>query len=94
MNPIFKYNGNTKCSTKDLTGGHNRNNFSLLNAYLDKKEHIQLLNIFKDHHIVAKSSPTAVDYDERLLSNDLCYLVTYSAKYKTELNIFICINVS
>lgn len=90
MNPKFKYNSNTKYSTKDLTGEYNRNNFSLLNAYLDKKGtylKIQLLNIFK-------SSPTAVDYDERLLSNDLCYLVTYSAKYKTELNIFICINVS
>ena len=33
MNTIFKYNGNTKYSTKDLKGGHNTNHFSLLYVY-------------------------------------------------------------
>ena len=62
MDPIIKYNANVKYSTKYLTGGYDRNNFSLLDVYLHKKGpyvKIQLLNIFKDHHIVAKSSPTA-----------------------------------
>ena len=56
MNSIFKYNVNAKYSTKDLRGGHNSNNFLLLYVYLDEK--IQLPNIFKDHLIVAKASPT------------------------------------
>ena len=67
MNAIFKYNANAKYSTKDLRGGHNRNNFSLLGVYLDEKGpsvKIQLPNIFKDHHTVAKPSTTTVDYDE------------------------------
>ena len=49
-----------------LRGGHNSNNFSLLDVYLDKKGpsvKIQLPNVFKDHHIVAQTSPTAVGYD-------------------------------
>ena len=74
MNPTFKYNSNEKYSMKDLKGGHNTNNFSLLNVYLNEKEpsgKIQLLNIFNDHHIVAKSSPIAVGYDESPLSNAL-----------------------
>ena len=65
MNTIFKYNVNAKYSTKDLKGGYNSNNFSLLNVYLDEKGpsvKIQLPNIFKDHHIVAKPKPkTASD---------------------------------
>ena len=71
MNTIFKYNANAKYSTKDLRGGHNSNNFSLLDVYLDEKGSsvkIQLLNIFKDHHIVAKPSTITVGYDEWLLS--------------------------
>lgn len=43
------------------------NNFSLLDLYLTNKAlsvKIRLLNIFKDHHIVAKLSAIAVDYDE------------------------------
>ena len=58
---LFKY------LAKDLRGGHNSNNFSLLGVYLDKKGPFvksQLPNIFKDHHIVAKPSPTTVGYDE------------------------------
>ena len=35
MSVIFKYNANPKYSTKDLKGGYNSNNFSLLDVYLD-----------------------------------------------------------
>ena len=58
---VFNYNANAKYSTKDLKVGYNNNNFSLLDVYLDKKGtsiKIQLLNIFRDHHIVAKPKPT------------------------------------
>ena len=34
MNPIFKYNSNAKYSTKHLKGGHNTDDFSLLDVYL------------------------------------------------------------
>ena len=67
MNTIFKYNANAKYSTKDLKGGHNSNNFSLLGVYLDEKGpsvKIQWPNIFKGHHIVIKLSSTTVGYDE------------------------------
>ena len=71
MNTVFKYNVSAKYSTKDLRGGHNSNNFLLLDTYLDEKGpsvKVQLLNIFKNHHIVAKPSPTTVGYDEWPLS--------------------------
>ena len=58
---VFNYNANAKYSTKDLKVGYNSNNFSLLDVYLDEKGtsiKIQLLNIFRDHHIVAKPKPT------------------------------------
>ena len=74
MNPIFKYNSNATYSTKDLKGEHNRDDFTFLDVCLDEKGpsvKIQLLNIFKDHHIVAKSSPIVVGYDEWSLSNAL-----------------------
>ena len=61
MNTIFKYNSDAKYSAKDLKGGYNSNNFSLLDVYLDEKGpsvKIQLPNIFKDHHIVAQPRPT------------------------------------
>ena len=64
---IFKYNANAKHSTKDLRGWNNSNYISLLDIYLDEKGpsvKIQLPNIFKDHHIVAKPSLTTVGYDE------------------------------
>ena len=67
MKTIFKYNANAKYLTKDLKGGYNSNDFSLLNICLDEKGpsvKIQLLNIFKDHHIVTKLSPATVGYDE------------------------------
>ena len=67
MNTMFKYNANTKYSNKDSRGGHNSNNFSLLDVFLDDKGppvKIQLPNIFKDHHIVTKPSSTTVGYDE------------------------------
>ena len=69
---IFKYNTNAMYSTKDLKCGHNNINFSSLHIYLDEKGpsvKIQLLNIFKDHPIVAQTSATAVGYDEWTLSN-------------------------
>ena len=62
VNTIFRYNANAKYSTKDVKGGYNSNNFSLLDVYLDEKRtsvKVQLPNIFKDHHIVAKPKPTA-----------------------------------
>ena len=61
MDTIFKYNANEKYLTKDLKVGYNSNNFSLLDVYLDEKGpsiKIQLPNIRKDHHIVAKPRPT------------------------------------
>ena len=90
MNTIFKYNASAKYSTKDLKGGFNSNNFSLLDVYLDEKQpsvKIQLPNIFKDHHIVAKPSLTTVGYDEWLLSIAL-WTKFYNShgKYKPELN--------
>ena len=71
MNTIFKYNANVKYSTKDLKGGYNSNNFSLLDVYLDEKGtlvKLQLPSIFKDHHIVAQPTPTTVGYGEWPLS--------------------------
>ena len=90
MNTIFKYNASAKYSTKDLKGRYNINNFSLLGVYLDEKGpsvKIQLSNIFKDHHIVAKPSPTTVGYDKRPLSFPLWRRFYNShGKYKPELN--------
>ena len=71
MNTIFQNNANAKYSTKNLKGGYNSNNFSLLDVYLDEKEtlvKIQLPTIFKDHHIVAQPTPKMVGYDEWALS--------------------------
>ena len=67
MNTIFKYNANAKYSNKDLKGGHNNIIFSLRDIYLNEKGlsmKIQLLNIFKDHHIVAQTGITAVGYND------------------------------
>ena len=87
MDTIFKYNGNAKYSVKDLRGGHNSNNFSLLDAYLHEPSvKIQLLNVFKDHHIIAQPSPTAVGYNKWPLS--LAVWRTFynsDCKYKPEL---------
>ena len=90
MNTIFSYNINAKYSAKDLKGGHNNINFSFLDIYLDEKGpsmKIQLSNIFKDHHIVAKLSTTSVGYDEWPLS-DALWMKCYNShgKYKPELN--------
>ena len=65
----------TKYSTRDLTGGHTGNNFSVLDVKLNEKEpsvEIQLLNIFKDYRIVADSGPAAPGYERWSLSNPLC----------------------
>ena len=40
MNTIFKYNTNAKYSTKDLKGGYNSNNFSLLEYILGWERNI------------------------------------------------------
>ena len=89
MNTIFKYNANAKYSTKDLKGGHNSINFSSLDICLDEKGpsvEIQLLNIFKDHHIVAQTS-VKNPHDEWPLSNYLWMKFFNShGKYKPELN--------
>ena len=88
MNTIISYNANAKYSTKDLKGGYNNINFSLLNMYLDEKGpsvKIQLLNIFKDHHIVAQLSTTSKGYDKWPLSN-ACWMKFIHGKYKPELN--------
>ena len=50
-----------------MKGGYTGNVFLVLDVYLNEKEpsaKIQLLNIFKDYHDVAKLSVTIVDYDE------------------------------
>ena len=90
MNIIFSYNANVKYSTKDLKGRHNNINFSLLDIYLHEKGpsvKIQLSNIFKDHHIVAKPSTTSVGCDEWPLSRVLWNKFYNSyGKYKPELN--------
>ena len=89
MNTIFKYNTNAKHSTKDLRGNYNSNSFSLLNIYLDEKGpsvNIQLPNMFKDHHIVAKPRPITAG-DEWPLSLAL-WRTFYNSHgiYKPELN--------
>ena len=91
MNTIFKYNANAKYSSKDLKGEHNSINFSLLDIYLDEKGpsvKIQLLNIFKDHHIVAQTNTTVVGYEKWPLSNAF-WMKFYNShgKYKPELNV-------
>ena len=83
------YNVNAKYTTKDLKGGYNSSNFSLLDVYLDEKKtsvKIQLSNIFKDHHIVAQPKPTTAG-DEWLSSLGL-WIKFYNShgKYKPELN--------
>ena len=90
MNRIFSYNANAEYSTKDLKCSHNNINFSLLDIYLNEKGRsvkIQLSNIFKDHHIVAKPNITSVCYDEWPLSNTI-WMKFYDShgKYKPELN--------
>ena len=47
---MIKHNGNAKYWTKDLKGEYTGSNFSVLDIHL---------NIFSDHHIIAKSGPTA-----------------------------------
>ena len=89
MNAIVKHNVNAKYSTKDLKGVYNSNNFLLLNINLDEKGpsvKIQLPNIFKDHHIIAKPKPTTA-VDEWPLSLALWRKFYNShGKYKSELN--------
>ena len=89
MNTIFKYNDNAKFSTNDLKGGYKSNNFSLFDVYLNEEGpsvKIQLRNIFKDHHIVAKPKAKTAG-DEWPLSLALSKKFYNShGKYKAELN--------
>ena len=84
MNTICKYNTNAKY--------YNSNNFSLLDVYLDEKKtsvKIQLPNIFRDHHIVAKPKPTTAG-DEWPLSLALWRkLYSSPGKYNPELNEYL-----
>ena len=67
MNLIFKYNGNAKYSANDLNFVYTGNNFLALDVYLNEKwpsVKIRLLNIFKDHHVAAKSCPATIGYDK------------------------------
>ena len=62
----------------------------MLDVYLNEKGpsvKIQLLNIFKDHHIVPQPRPTSVGYDEWALSNTR-WMKLYNShgKYRLELN--------
>ena len=88
MKTIFSYNANAGYSTKGGKDGYN-NDFPLLNVYLDEKGtlvKIQLPNIFKDYHIIAKPKP-AIAGDEWPLSLALsrkCY--NSHGKYKPELS--------
>ena len=74
MNPILKYDGYAKHSTRDLKNGYNDKDFSLLDAYLNEKglpSEIQLPNIFKDHNIIGWIGSTVICYDKWSLSNAL-----------------------
>ena len=78
---ISKCNVNAKYCTKDLKGGYNSNNFSLLDVYLDEKGtsvKIQLPNIFIDHHIVAQPTPTTAGYNEWPL-----FFILWEKKYNS-----------
>ena len=89
MNPIFKYNYNTKYSTKDLKGGYKSKKFLVLDIYLKKERpvKIQFLNFFKDHQIMAKSGLTTVGYDEQPLLNALqTKFYNDHEQYKPKLN--------
>ena len=90
MNRTFKYHSNVRYLTKDLKGRSNSNDFSLLDVYVNEKRpsiKIQLLNIFKDHLIETKLSPSVKYYDECPLSNTL-WMKFYNShgRYKPELN--------
>ena len=89
MNTIFKYNANAKYSTKDLKGIYNSSNFSLLGVYLDEKRtsvKIQLPNIFRDHHIIAKPKPTTAGQEWPLRLALWRKLYNSHGKYKPQLN--------
>ena len=72
-----------------MEGGYTDNNFLVLDVYLNEKGpslKIQWLNISKDHHIVAYSRPTAIDYVRWTLS-DALWTKFYRGhgKYKSKL---------
>ena len=70
MSPILKYNKNAKYSTRDLLI------WTYWQRFLSIWRICRLLKFnclifFKDYHILAKLGPTAVVYDECLLTNTL-----------------------
>ena len=74
---------------KDLKGVYNSNNFSLLDVYLDEKGpsvKIQLPNIFKDHHIVAKPKHTTTGDGWPLSLAFWKKFYNSHGKYRPELN--------
>ena len=74
MKTIFSYNPNANYLLKDLKGENNNINISLLDIYPDEKGpsvKIQLLNIFKHHHIVGKPGTKSEDFHEWPLYNAL-----------------------
>ena len=87
---IFKYNSKGKYSTKDLKSNYAGDGFLALDLHLNEKGasvKIQLLNIFKDYHIVEWKSPTAIGYDRWSLSNALWEkFYKGHGKYKPELS--------
>ena len=90
--PDIQYNGNVKYSFKNLKDGYTGNNFLELDVYLNEKKSsakIQLLNIFKDNHILPYSGPATVDYDEWEISDVLWKNFYYgNDKYMPELKEF------
>ena len=68
--PDIQYNGNVKYSFKNLKDGHTGNDFLELDVYLNEKKSsakIQLLNIFKDNHILPYLGPATVMMNGRYL---------------------------
>ena len=73
-----------------MKGGYTGNNILVLDVYLNENGpsiKTQLLDIFKDHRIVAYSGPRLISHDKWLLSNAL-WTKFYNdhGKCKTELS--------
>ena len=63
MKSRFKYSNNTEDSIKNLKGGYTDDDFRVSDVYMIEKGlfvKTQLLDIFKDHHIVVWASPTTI----------------------------------
>ena len=63
MKSRFKYSNNTEDSIKNLKRGYTDDDFRVSDVYMIEKGlfvKTQLLDIFKDHHIVVWASPTTI----------------------------------